>query len=107
MTTFDNKEKGSVGKFAHDQEVEFRIHAHRNKLLGLWVAAKLGISGSEAEKYAKSVATSDLCAAHHDEKVLEKIKDDLAAKGINISEHDIKAEMYRLLKVSKQEVTAQ
>ena len=53
MTTFDKREEGFEKKFAHDEELRFKANARRNKLLGLWAAEKLGLSGSAADAYAK------------------------------------------------------
>ena len=46
MTTFDKREEGFEKKFAHDEELRFKANARRNKLLGLWAAEKLGLSGT-------------------------------------------------------------
>ena len=55
MTTFDKREEGFEKKFAHDEELRFKANARRNKLLGLWAAEKLGVSGDAANVYAKEV----------------------------------------------------
>jgi hypothetical protein len=57
MTTFDDRENAFENKFAHDQEMQFKAEARRNKLMGLWVADILGKSGDEADAYAKSVVS--------------------------------------------------
>src|SRR5712691_11114602 len=59
MTTFDKREEGFEKQFAHDEELRFKANARRNKLLGLWAAQKLGLSGAEAEAYAKAVVVAD------------------------------------------------
>jgi len=59
MTTFDKREEGFEKKFAHDEELRFKANARRNKLLGLWAAEKLGISGDAANVYAKEVVMAD------------------------------------------------
>ena len=81
MTTFDEREKGFEKKFALDQEQEFRAHARRDKLFGLWAAGKLGLSGTEADAYAKSIVVEDLKEAG-DGDVLRKVTADFAAKGV-------------------------
>ena len=58
MTTFDKREEGFEQQFAHDEELRFKATARRNKLLGLWAAEKLGLTGAEAEDYAKSIVMS-------------------------------------------------
>src|SRR5919112_5415398 len=55
MTTFDKREEGFEKKFAHDEELRFKATARRNKLLGLWAAEKMGLSGPAADAYAKEV----------------------------------------------------
>ena len=59
MTTFDKREEGFEKKFAHDEELRFKANARRNKLLGLWAAEKLGLTGDAADAYAKEVVMAD------------------------------------------------
>ena len=59
MSNFDNRQKGFEGKFAHDQELQFKAGARRNKLLGLWAAGLMGKTGEEADAYAKEVIKAD------------------------------------------------
>ena len=59
MTFFDDREKGFEAKYKHDQELQFKVFARRNKLLGLWAAQKLGLGGEAAEAYAKDVVKAD------------------------------------------------
>ena len=58
-TTFDKREEGFEKKFAHDEELRFKASARRNKLLGIWAAGKMGLTGAEAEAYAKEVVMAD------------------------------------------------
>ena len=60
MTTFDKREEGFEQQFAHDEELRFKATARRNKLIGLWAAEKLGLTGTEAESYAKSIVMGDI-----------------------------------------------
>ena len=91
-TTFDKREEGFEKKFAHDEELRFKANARRNRLLGLWAAEKLGLSGDAANAYAKEVVMSDFEeGADHD--VLKKVHTDLEAKGIAHSEQDIRRAM--------------
>ncbi len=103
MTTFDDKEKGAENKYAHDKETEFKVHARVHKLLGLWAAGKMGLSGDVAEEYAKSIVNMDLAPsnAHH---VFEKIKADLILKECHISDHDIHAEIHRLEHIAREQI---
>src|SRR2546429_1799237 len=80
MTTFDKREEGFEKKYALDEEQKFKAEARRNKLLGLWVAEKLGISGDAANTYAKEVVAADFEEAG-DADVVRKVLGDLTAKG--------------------------
>jgi len=101
MATFDKREKGFESKFAHDQEMAFKVQARRNKLLGLWAAEKLGLATDAAESYAKQVVISDL-EAPGDEDVFEKVHNDLKDKGV--SEHQVRREMATLMDVARSQV---
>lgn len=100
MSTLDDREKGFERKFAHDAEMQFKAEARRDKLLGLWVAEKMGITGDAAEAYAKEVVIADLEEAG-DEDVLRKVSGDLTAKGIDVPETEIRAKLSELLSVAK------
>ena len=63
MTTFDRREEGFENKFAHDEALKFKAEARRNRLLGLWVAGKLALSGDAASEYAKAVVATTSKAA--------------------------------------------
>jgi hypothetical protein len=92
MTTFDKREEGFEKKFAHDEELRFKANARRNKLLGLWAAEKLGLTGAEAEAYAKEVVTADF-EESGDADVFRKIRADFDAKGVTQSDHQIRRTM--------------
>ena len=59
MTTFDKREEGFEKQFVHDEALKFKAVARRNRMLGLWAALKLGLSGAQAETYAKEVVMAD------------------------------------------------
>ncbi len=92
MTDFNDRERAEEAKFAHDEEMHFRIHARRNRLLGQWAAERMGLSAVEAEAYAKSVVQADFEEAG-DEDVIRKLLGDLVSAGENVSEADIRAAM--------------
>jgi hypothetical protein len=94
MTTFDKREEGFEKQFAHDEELQFKAMARRNKLLGLWAAGILGKSGPDADAYAKEVVLADF-EESGDNDVLRKVVKDLAGKGI--SEQQIRGQMGELL----------
>jgi hypothetical protein len=96
MTTFDKREEGFEKQFAHDEELRFKATARRNKLLGLWAAQKLGLSGAEAEAYAKEVVVADLEEPGEDD-VFRKIRGDFDAKGVTDSDHQIRRTMTELM----------
>lgn len=96
MTTFDKREEGFEKKFAIDEEQKFKAEARRNKLLGLWAAEKLGMSGDAANAYAREVVAAEFEEAG-DADVVRKVAGDLAAKGIAVSEEQIRAKMNELL----------
>ena len=96
MTTFDKREEGFEKKFALDEEQKFKAVARRNRLLGMWAAEKLGITGEAAEAYAKDVVAADFEEAGDDD-VLRKVENDLAAKGIKLDAAAIRTKMNELL----------
>jgi hypothetical protein len=81
MTTFDKREQGFEAKFAHDEELMFKATARSNKLLGLWAAGELGLSGDAASSYAAALVTDHLENQTIDE-VVAKVAGDLAGKGV-------------------------
>jgi len=92
MTTFDKRQEGFEKKFALDEEQKFKAEARRNKLLGLWVADKLGMSGDAAAAYAKEVVAADF-EQPGDSDVVHKVMRDLAAKNVALTEQQLRAEM--------------
>ncbi|KAF0227948.1 MAG: hypothetical protein FD175_2342 [Beijerinckiaceae bacterium] len=105
MTTFDNRKDTAEKKFAHDAELQFKASARRNKLLGQWVAGQLGLSGAEADAYAKSVVMADFEEAG-DEDVFRKIAKDLATGKVEVSEHVIRRTMDELMAKAIAEIQA-
>lgn len=96
MSGFDKRREGYESKFAHDQDLKFKATARRNKLLGLWAAGKMGLSGQAAEDYAKEVVKADFEEAG-DEDVFRKVRKDLDAKKVDVSDHQIRREMDELM----------
>ena len=103
MTTFDKREEGFEKKFAHDEELRFKATARRNRLLGLWAAEKLGLSGDEAAAYAKEVVMADFEEAG-DGDVLRKLRKDFDAKGVPQSDHQIERHMAELMDQAVKEI---
>src|ERR1051325_5581001 len=96
MTTFDKREEGFEKQFAHDEDLRFRATARRNKMLGLWAAAKLGKSGEEADAYAKAVVLADF-EEIGDDDVVRKVLADFEAAHVQQSEHQIRRTMDELM----------
>jgi hypothetical protein len=92
MTQFNDRERAFESKFAHDEEMRFRIIARRNRLLGEWAARQMGLSEAETESYAKDVVRSDFEeAGEHD--VIRKVMGDLASAGVDIDEEKVREAM--------------
>jgi hypothetical protein len=89
MSTFDKREEGFESKFAHDEELRFKAHARRNKLVGLWAAEKLGMTGPAAESYASNMVTIDLDKPDGD-RVFNQIRKDFDDRGVHQSDHQIR-----------------
>ena len=100
MSTFDDRESAFENKFAHDEEMQFKANARRNKLLGLWAAELLGKSGAEADAYAAEVVRSDFEEAGH-EDVVRKVSGDLGDKADDAT---IRAKMDELLIEAKRQI---
>ncbi|GGZ15269.1 DUF1476 domain-containing protein [Novosphingobium colocasiae] len=90
MTSFQDRERAEEAKFAHDEEIAFRIQARRNRLLGEWAADRMGLSQAEREAYAKAVVQADFEEAG-DEDVVRKLLGDLIAAGVDANESEIRA----------------
>ncbi|MET0670255.1 MAG: DUF1476 domain-containing protein [Xanthobacteraceae bacterium] len=105
MTTFDKREEGFEKKFAHDEELRFKANARRNKLLGHWAAEKLGLTGADAEAYAKAVVMADFEEAGDDD-VFRKVNTDFQAKGVAQSEHQIRRTMDELMNAAIAQIKA-
>ncbi|MEE8258849.1 MAG: DUF1476 domain-containing protein [Sphingomonadales bacterium] len=103
MAQFDDRKKAFENKFAHDEELKFRANAKRNKLLGLWAADLMGLSGVEAQDYAKEVIKADFVEPG-EEDVYRKVKGDLDAKGLDISEHRVRNAMAVLMEEAMNQI---
>jgi len=103
MTTFDERERAFEKKFEHDQELQFKANARRNKLLGLWAAGLMGKTAADAEAYAKELVVADMeKPGHHD--VVEKLVKDLAAAGKPTEDHTIRKQSERLMVDAKAQI---
>ncbi|MGI8705606.1 MAG: DUF1476 domain-containing protein [Sphingomicrobium sp.] len=89
MTQFDDRERAYEAKFAHDEQMSFRIIARRNRLLGEWAARQMELSDEETASYAKDVVRADFEEAG-DEDVIRKVLGDLTGAGLDVSDSEIR-----------------
>lgn len=89
MTNFKDRETAFETKFARDEEMQFRVTARRNRLLGQWAAAKMGLTPEETDGYAKEVVAADFEEAG-DEDVIRKLLGDLTSAGVEIDDSTIR-----------------
>jgi hypothetical protein len=106
MESFERRKDGFERKFAHDEELKFKATARRNRLLGHWAAEKLGLSGAEADAYARDVVKADF-EAPGDDDVVRKIRTDFDAKKIALSDHQIRRTMEELLVKAAEQIQAE
>lgn len=92
MTTFDDRERAFETKFARDEEMQFKIVARRNRLLGRWAAELMGLTEVEADGYARDVIRADFEEAG-DEDVIRKLLGDLTSAGVDMDEARIRSEL--------------
>lgn len=101
--SFSDREQAFERKFEHDENLQFRVTVRRNKLLGLWAASRMGLTGEAAEAYAKEVISSDFEEAGDDD-VIRKVRGDLIAKGLDYSEHRVRKHLDECMVDAKQQV---
>ena len=89
MTTFDDRERAFESQYARDQEMQFKIVARRNRLLGQWAAKKMGLTEAAADAYARDVIRADFEEAGDDD-VIRKLLGDLTSAGVEIEESAIR-----------------
>jgi hypothetical protein len=106
MSGFDKRREGQEAKFAHDEALKFKATARRNKLLGLWAAGKMGLSGADADAYAKEVVKADFEEAGDDD-VFRKIRKDFDGKSVALSDHQIRREMEDLMATALEQVRSE
>ena len=107
MTTFDDREKAFETMYARDQEMQFKIVARRNRLLGQWAAEKMGLTEAEADAYAKDVIRADFEEAG-DEDVIRKLLGDLTSAGVEIDEAAIRQALeHKTVEARRQFIEAQ
>jgi hypothetical protein len=103
MTTFDERAQGFESKFAHDQEMDFKALARRNRALGAWAAGLMGLEGAHLEDYANAVVKSEVDLPS-DEDVLRKVAKDLSASGLKVTEGEVRGKMDEFLAIARDEL---
>ena len=103
MTTFDDREKAFEAKYEHDQELQFKVNARRNKLLGLWAAGLMGKTGADAEAYGKEIVMADF-EKPGDSDVMHKLMKDLAAAGKPTEEQTIRKQSDHLIAEARKQI---
>ena len=100
MSSFEDRKKNFENKFAHDEELKFKVNSKRNKYLGEWAAEILGKKDQEKEQYILEVIKSDF-SEPGDEDIIKKLYQDLKDK--NISENDVREKLNELLQTAKKD----
>jgi hypothetical protein len=102
-TAFDERRRALEEKWAHDEELRFKVHVRRAKLMGLWAATEMALSPAEADAYAKTLVALDMSRGG-DEEVVQKILSDFAAKSIGRTDHLLRTKMAELLEQAKDQI---
>jgi len=100
---FAERERAFEQKWAHDQDLRFKVVAHRNRLLGRWVAGEIGLKGAAAEGYAKAIVLSEVIK-DGDESVIQKILADFKAAKISRTEHLVRRKMDEFFRAARAKV---
>ncbi len=106
MSTFDDRERGFESKFAHDQDLEFKALAKRNRLLGLWAGHLMDLEDPALENYATAVIKYEV-AHPGEEAILRKVAQDLVGSGLKVTEDQVRGKMDELLAIARGEVQAE
>jgi hypothetical protein len=105
MTTFDGREKEFEARFKHDQELRFKVTARRNRMLGLWAAERMGLSGDAAQAYAKEIVDAEFHGG--DRHVVDKIVADLAGKGQSCTPAQVRFQLDHLAEAAKRQIMSE
>jgi hypothetical protein len=106
MSQFEDRQKGQEAKFAFDAEKKFKAEARRNKLVGIWAAELMSLTGDEAKAYAADVVAADFEEAG-DEDVFRKVSGDLKAKGLNVGDDVIRQKMLQLTQTANEQIASE
>ncbi|NQV20217.1 MAG: DUF1476 domain-containing protein [Rhodospirillales bacterium] len=100
--TFEKREKGYEAKFAHDEEIAFKAKVRRSKLVGLWAAGLMGLSGDAADAYAKEAVDAEIEGG--EDGLFDKVYGDLVEKGVDRSDHQVRRELEEQLSVARTQI---
>ena len=103
MNSFEDREKNFEKKFAHDEEIQFKVNAKRNKYLGEWVADKLNKNDLAKNEYIQEVIKSDF-KEPGDEDVFRKVKNDLSQASLNNMDEEIRNKMIEFMESAKKAI---
>lgn len=103
MGSFDEREKSFEAKWAHDEELRFRVYSRRNRLLGLWAAGQIGLSGAEADAYAAQIMAAEFEKGGQD-AIFGRLRRDFDAHSVKLSDHMIRRQMDDLLDSAKAQI---
>jgi hypothetical protein len=106
MTGFEDRKRQEETRYKHDQELAFKARNRGNKLFGLWVAEQLGLSGEEAESYGRDIVMADF-ESPGDEDIFTKVRTDLAAKSVEISDHVLQKRLQELRQAAAEQIRAE
>ena len=106
MPSFKDREVAEEAKYALDEETRFKVEARRNKLLGLWAAEKMGMTGDAAETYAKAVVASDFEKAG-EEDVFAKVSADLKERHVTVTEKELRSKMAAPREEARKQIVGQ
>jgi hypothetical protein len=106
MSGFEDRQKDFENKFKHDQELQFKVTARRNRIFGEWAGSQMGLSGEALTAYAKDVVMSDF-EKPGDDDVLEKVQSDMKAAGSDVSTERLRKQMDDLMLEAKKQVMAE
>jgi len=102
MSAFDEREREFEARFKHDQELQFKVKARRNRLLGLWAAERMGLSGDAAQAYAKEIVDAEFEGG--DRHVIEKVCADLNATGQSYTPAQVEFQLTHIAETAKQQI---
>jgi hypothetical protein len=102
MTLFEDREKSFEAKFRLDQETCFKLNVRRDKLLGMWAAEQLGLTGDAAKAYALSVVDAEFSEPDHDAG--HKVVRDFAAAGVAITEETVRQQLLKMFETAREQI---